>query len=225
MRKTTLFIVDDQRIFAEGLKFVIESRTDDFEVIGIADNGRDALTGIAAHVPDIVLMDVRMPVMDGVEATKKIHAKYPQTKILILTTFDDDEYVRFSMENGAVGYLLKNRPPEELIDSIRALDRGILQIDPAVSGKLFHTKGSDPGAEEFSKKLSTLTLRECEVLQHLVDAKKIVSIAADLEIAEQTVRNHISNIYFKLGIHDKLEIIRYIQQIRRFLADRHSSAE
>ena len=118
--RTKLLIVDDQPIYAEGLKYIIESRTSEFEVLDIAANGLEALSKIREAVPDIVLMDVRMPVMDGVEATREIGSRYPDVKILILTTFDDDEYVRRSMQHGAVGYLLKNRPPDELIASIRA---------------------------------------------------------------------------------------------------------
>ena len=217
-KKTRIVIADDQLLFAEGLKFVIESRARDFEVVAIAENGRQALEKVHKHRPDIVLLDVRMPVMDGVEATRVIHQKYPDTKILILTTFDDDEYVQYSIQNGAIGYLLKNRPPGELIDSIRALSTGIFQIDPAVSGKLFHAvEGADMDSEEFMANLRTLTLREREVLKLLVDAKRISQIAADLDIAEQTVRNHISNIYFKLDIHNRIEIVKYINQIRFFL--------
>lgn len=217
MKKTRLLIVDDQQIYAEGLKYVIESRTDDFKIVGIAANGREALEKSQELMPDIILMDVRMPVVDGVEATRLILEKYPDMKILILTTFDDDEYVRFTMEHGAVGYLLKNKPPEELIDSLRALNSGILQIDPAVSGKLFQQTKKKAGSDEIMLHLRTLTNREREVIRLLVEARSISAISKELQIAEQTVRNHISNIYFKLGIHDKIEIIRYINQIRYFL--------
>jgi len=117
---------------------------------------------------------------------------------------------------------LKNRPPGELIDSIRALSTGILQIDPAVSGKLFNVaEGADIDTEEFMSNLRTLTHREREVLKLLVEAKRITQIADDLGIAEQTVRNHISNIYFKLDIHNRIEIVKYINQIRFFLEHEH----
>ena len=215
--RTKLLIVDDQPIYAKGLKYIIESRTSEFEVLDIAANGLEALSKIREAVPDIVLMDVRMPVMDGVVATREIGSRYPDVKILILTTFDDDEYVRRSMQHGAVGYLLKNRPPDELIASIRALNRGIMQIDPAVSGKLFQTSHQQDQSEEILELLRTLTTREREVLRLLVRTKKIAQIAGELGIAEQTVRNHNSNIYSKLRIHNRLEIIRYINQIHRFI--------
>jgi DNA-binding NarL/FixJ family response regulator len=216
--KTTVLIVDDQRLFADGLRVVIESRAPQFRVIGIAGNGKEAIAAIRGNQPDIVLMDVRMPEMDGVEATKIIHDRYPQIKILILTTFSDDEYVTHSLRNGAIGYLLKNRPAEELIDSIRALAKGILQIDPAVSAKLLNTTHSDRQRdEEFLERLRTISSRERQILELMVQAKRIAAIAEELGIAAQTVRNHIANIYMKLGIHDRLEIVNYIGPIREYL--------
>ena len=215
-----VLIADDQQLFADGLKVVIESRAPQFKVVGIAGSGKQAVSMAAELRPDVVLMDVRMPEMDGVAATRVIHDKYPDIKILILTTFDDDEYVEFSLQNGAIGYLLKNRPAEELIDSIKALAKGIIQIDPAVSRKILHA-GRNRNSEDFNQRLSWLTKREREILSLLVQAKRIVSIADDLSIAEQTVRNHISNIYFKLNIHDRMEIINYVNQIKYFL-DKHS---
>ena len=212
-----LLIVDDQRIFAEGLKYVIESRAKDFEAPDIAANGQEALEMLKKMQPDIILMDVHMPVMNGVEATRIIHQMYPAIKILVLTTFDDDEYVRHSIEYGAVGYLLKNRSPDDIIDSLRALQNGIMQIDPAISAKLFRSAVKNPAAEGIAEYLQTLTDRERQVLRLLVEATKITRIAEKLGIAEQTVRNHISNIYFKLGIHNHMEIVRYIHQIKHFL--------
>jgi DNA-binding NarL/FixJ family response regulator len=222
MAKIRVLIADDQRLFAEGLRVVIESRAPELEVVAIAENGREACAMVALHRPDVVLLDVRMPVMDGVEATRIIHRERPEARILILTTFDEDEYVTESMKNGAVGYLLKNRKPEELIDSIRALNKGILQIDSAVSGRfLGEPRDSRIESGEFADDLRTLTARERDILKSLVDAKRIVQIGKDLGIAEQTVRNHVSNIYSKLNIHNRVEIVRYISQIKDFL--KHSA--
>jgi DNA-binding NarL/FixJ family response regulator len=216
--RVRILIADDQRLFAEGLQVVIESRAPEFQVVDIAADGREACAMVKQHNPDVVLLDVRMPVMDGVEATKIIHEKHPAVKILILTTFDDDEYVTYSMQNGAVGYLLKSRRPEELIDSIRALLKGIVQIDSAVSGRLLSApRGDHANTQEFIANLRTLTARECEILRGLVSAKRIVQISKELGIVEQTVRNHISNIYAKLHIHNRVEIVQYIGQIRYFL--------
>ena len=215
--KTKILIVDDQRIFAEGLKYVIEARADDLEVLDIAENGREALDKLAVAVPDVVLMDVRMPVMDGVKATEAIHKAHPGIKILILTTFADDEYVQRSMAVGAAGYLIKNLPPDQLIAAIRALEHGTIQVDPAVSEKLFRSGRRRQDEEEMYARLETLTDRERQVLQRLVDARKISQIARELGIAEQTVRNHIANIYTKVGIHNQIEIVKYVNQIRFFL--------
>jgi DNA-binding NarL/FixJ family response regulator len=213
-----ILIADDQRLFADGLRVVIESREPRFSVVGIAANGREAVEMADDLKPQIILMDVRMPEMDGVMATKLIHDKHPDIKILILTTFDDDEYVTYSLRNGAVGYLLKNRPAEELIDSIRALAKGIVQIDAAISAKLLGASHSGKiDSDEILRRLHTLTSREKEILDHLAKAERIVKIADELSIAEQTVRNHIGNIYNKLGIHDRLEIVNYVNLIRYFL--------
>lgn len=216
--KLRILIVDDQRLFADGLSVVIESRAPELQVIGIAQNGSDAVAMAEEMSPDIVLMDVRMPEMDGVEATRRIHERHPEIKVLILTTFSDDEYVKHSLQYGAIGYLLKNRPAEELIASIRALAKGIMQIDPAVSATALHTQESEKSDNaQFSARLALLSVREREVLRLMVEAKRIAAIANELGIADQTVRNHISNIYYKLDIHDRLEIVNYISPIREFL--------
>lgn len=136
-----ILIADDQRLFADGLRVVIESRFCSFKVVGIAEDGREAVRMVDELRPDIVLMDVRMPELDGVQATKLIRRKHPDARILILTTFSDDEYVTQSLENGAVGYLLKNRSADDVVEAIHALSTaGILQIDPGVSKHLFTRK-------------------------------------------------------------------------------------
>ena len=216
--RTKILIADDQLLFAEGLRFVIESRAPDFKIVDIAENGAAAVKKAGELRPDVVLMDVRMPEMDGVEATRIICERYPEQKVLILTTFDDDEYVKFSIQHGAVGYILKNRPPVELIETIRALRDGNLQIDPAVSKKLFNApKMDDPEANDILRRLEDLSSREVDVLRLLVQAERIPRIAEQLFISENTVRNHISNIYAKLDIHTRIEIVRYVAQIRHFL--------
>ena len=218
---TRVLIADDQELFAVGLKVVIESSPHNLAVVGIAKTGSEAVSLVERLQPDIVLMDVRMPGMDGVQATRAIHERYPGIRILILTTFDDDEYVRDSLEYGAIGYLLKERPADELVDAIRAVDRDIVQIDRAVSGKLVRPNIElDSRSSEVSTSLQFLTDRETDVLSLMVKAKRIVEIADQLGIAEQTVRNHISNIYGKLDIHDRLELVKYIQPIRDFLSGR-----
>ena len=219
-----ILIVDDQILFAEGLKTILESRSEDLVVIGIAENGSKALDFVRHEKPDIILMDVRMPVMDGVEATKVIHDLYPEVKIVMLTTFDDDEYVRYSLAHGAIGYLLKNRPPAELIASIHAVMGGILQIDPAVSKTLISNEGNNARRrDETLKKLRSLTKREKDVLTLLVDARDNRYIADHLNVAEQTIRNYTSTIYSKLGISNRVEIMKLMDMIDFFLT--HPSDE
>lgn len=220
-KRTRVLIADDQELFALGLKVVIESRSEDLTVVGICADGRAAVEFVEKQPVDIILMDVRMPLMDGVEATKAIHERWPNVKILILTTFDDDEYVRESLLHGAIGYLMKERPADEIVQAIHAIDRGIVQIDRAVSGKvLVRPSTSDGRNAEIEARLQMLTDREAQVLRRMVKALRIVEIADDLGIAEQTVRNHIRNIYSKLDIHDRYELVKYIQPIRSYLGAR-----
>ena len=213
-----VLIADDQVLFAEGLKTILESRAPDIEVTGIVPDGNAAIAAVSATSPDIVLMDVRMPGMDGVEATKRIHADHPNVRIVVLTTFDDDEYVKLSLANGAIGYLLKNRPPAELIASIRAVQGGILQIDPGVSKALIKDLNARPlDDDQFLRDLYTLTHREREVLRLLVQACDNRQIGTRLGIAEQTVRNYVSAIYSKLAIVNRVEVMRHMDKIRFYL--------
>jgi DNA-binding NarL/FixJ family response regulator len=162
-------------------------------------------------------MDVRMPVMDGVEAVKAIHTESPDVKIVMLTTFDDDEYVHAALENGAIGYLLKNRPPIELIHSIRAVRDGIMQLDPEVARSLLtHRNESEilqRSNEEILKLMEELTPREKEVLMLLSQALDNKQIARRLDVAEQTARNYISIIYSKLNVSHRVEIVKILDRL------------
>lgn len=211
-------IADDQTLFAEGLKTILESRAPDIQVVGIARDGNEAVELTRRLSPDIVLMDVRMPGMDGVDATKKIHEAQPDVHILVLTTFDDDEYVKHSLAYGAIGYLLKNRPPAELIDSIHAVQNGILQIDPGVAKTLIHhVREPSVNDDDILKSLTSLTHRDRDVLELLIQAYDNRQIAETMSIAEQTVRNYISGIYSKPGIVNRIEIMRYTERIKFYL--------
>jgi DNA-binding NarL/FixJ family response regulator len=218
-QKIRVLIVDDQRMFAESIKYIIESRVSDIHVTGIALNGREAVSHVATHRPHIVLMDVRMPVMDGVEAARNIRDRFPDVKVLMLTTFDDDEYVKASLSYGAVGYLLKSMPPVELINAIRAVRGGIMQIDPAVSKSLLGGSRQDRlPDDEFMASLKTLTHRERQVLELMVQSLDNVQIAKTLGLAEQTVRNYISTVYSKLGFEHRMDVLRIVDKINYFLS-------
>ena len=208
-----ILLVDDQSLFAEGLKFVLESRASDIEVVDIALNGDEAVRKAESLLPDIILMDVRMPVKDGVQAAREILAMNRKLKIVMLTTFDDDEYVQAALKNGAIGYLLKNRPPIELIYSIRAVQKGIVQLDPRVAESLFQRGEDSRSATEILRLIEDFTKREREVLHLLAQALDNRQIADHLHVAEQTVRNYIHSIYSKLGISNRMEIVRVLRDI------------
>jgi DNA-binding NarL/FixJ family response regulator len=217
MDKIRLLIVDDQILFLESLSTFLRNYAADIEVVGLARNGAEALEKAAALHPDIVLMDVHMPVMDGVEATGKLIASQPGIRILILSTYDVDDYVRRALKLGAAGYLLKDISPTELIASIRALKAGAVQISPQVVAKLMSSVLSEePSAEREIRLewLESLTRREREVFTLIARGCDNAQIGEELHMAEHTVRNHVSMIYSKLGVQDRFQIIQLANKIR-----------
>lgn len=212
MDRIRLLLVDDQVLFVENLKTVLEIQADDLEVVGIAYDGKESIDLVETLMPDIVLMDVRMPVMDGVEANRIIHQRFPSVKVMMLTTFDDDEYVFEAMSAGAVGYMLKDMPSEDLVSSIRAIRHGTIQISPKVMAKIVAMKKIKNDAKEtppHTYDLSVLSLREREVLYLLCQGQENMEIAGKLFLAEQTVKNHISKIYNKIGVHDRINAMKW----------------
>jgi DNA-binding NarL/FixJ family response regulator len=159
--------------------------------------------------PDIILMDVRMPNLDGVQATMRIHELYPSIKIIMLTTFKDDEYVKLALKAGAIGYLLKNIPPDELIKSVRMARNSVMQLSPEVASFLAQSD-LDPGdaLSDASNPIERLTLREREILQLILEAMGNKDIAKNLNLTEQTVKNYVHKLYEKLGITSRLELIK-----------------
>ena len=217
-RHINVLIADDQDLFAEGTKFLLEARSSDIRVVALAPNGEEAVSLAMELKPDIILMDVRMPIMDGVMATREIHRRDPSIRIVMLTTFDDDEYVHSALHNGAIGYLLKNRPPMELIHCIRAVQDGVMQIDPSVARSLIHPKeqeekGPTVSDKAFQKRMGSLTSREREVLLFMTQALDNKQIASRLGVAEQTARNYISIIYSKLQVSGRIELINIMNRL------------
>ncbi len=211
MPSIKVLLVDDQILFIESLKSVLETISADIVVTEIAHNGKEALESIERDPPEIVLLDVRMPVMDGVETVKVIHELYPDIKVMMLTTFDDDEYVHEAMKFGAAGYMLKDVPPENLVDSIRAIKTGTVQISPRILVKLieFSEEESFPlNAKESIRNIESLSKREQEILYLLSEGLDNIQIGEKLFIAEQTVKNHVHSIYSKLSVHDRSSAIR-----------------
>jgi DNA-binding NarL/FixJ family response regulator len=215
-----VLIVDDQHLFAESLKFVLHGESEGkISVIGIAENGKIAVDLVEKYNPDIVLMDIRMPLMDGVEATTQIHKYNKKVKIIILTTFDDDELAVSALSGGASGYVLKDVDPKDLIRCIEAVYKGAYYISPSVGIKLFDMiKTSEQGVDDEKERLiigylnhiSKLSRRESEILYYVARAKSNKEIADELYISEKTVKNHLNSIYTKLKIHNRLQLINHI---------------
>lgn len=223
-----VLIVDDQHLFAESLKFVIQGESGgEISVVGLAENGAQAIELTERHAPDVVLMDIRMPVMDGVEATRRIHDRFPDVRIMILTTFDDDELVFDALHYGATGYVLKNVDPAELVMSVKAVHGGALLVSPSVGWKVVHSlrppasdrnRGGGSGhrndVAELVRLLPELTFREAEILRLIAKTYRNADIADELGISEKTVKNHISSIYDKVGIHNRLKLISHTNALR-----------
>lgn len=222
MEAIRLLLVDDQQLFVENLKTVLELTAEDFEVTGIAANGRDALKLLETRKPEIVLMDVRMPVMDGVEATRAIRERGYDVKILMLTTFDNDDYVRDALKAGADGYILKNIPPQKLFDSIRAMRSGGVLISPEVAYKVAawdnHSdaeRANDPVERNAAQSVfESLSGREREIIEHIALAYTNREIADRMCISEQTVKNHITRVYSKLGVTRRAQLMKLYSEHR-----------
>jgi two-component system, NarL family, response regulator LiaR len=198
-----LLICDDQYIVREGLKVIFETDAS-LQVVGTAVNGAEALELLPQLQPDLVLMDLKMPVMNGVQATRHIRKKYPDIKILVLTTYDADEWVFDAIRSGAAGYLLKDTQREALIAAIKDTMAGKTPVDSSVGGKLFaHIIQGTPGPQ--SNLLNTLTEREKDILRLLCAGLSNADIAARLYFSEGTVRNYISSILDKLGVADRTQ--------------------
>jgi DNA-binding NarL/FixJ family response regulator len=198
-----VIICDDQAIVRDGLELLLKLEKD-IEVVGLAQDGAEALGLVARVSPDLVLMDLKMPGMNGVEATRRICALHPNIKILILTTFDDDEWVFDAIRAGASGYLLKDTPRGKVIEAIRGTMAGKSYVDPSVAGKLLDQVVSK---QEQPSTLITarLTRREEEVLRLIARGLSNYDIAEILHLSEGTVRNHVSAIFSKLNISDRTQ--------------------
>lgn len=198
-----LLICDDQYVVREGLKAIFETDTS-LQVVGTAADGAEALELIPQLRPDLILMDIKMPVMNGVQATRHIRQKYPDVKILVLTTYDADEWVFDAIRSGAAGYLLKDTQREALIAAIQDTMAGKTPVDSAVAGKLFaQVVQGRPGPQ--STLIDTLTEREKDILRLLGAGLSNADIAARLYFSEGTVRNYISSILDKLGVSDRTQ--------------------
>ncbi|HEY9708816.1 MAG TPA: response regulator transcription factor [Oculatellaceae cyanobacterium] len=206
-----VLLVDDQSLIRQGLKALLELEPD-LQVVGEAENGQNALDLIETLQstplqPDVVMMDVRMPVMDGVAATREISDRFAGTKVLVLTTFDDDEYVATALRYGAIGYLLKDTPSEELAAAIRAVHKGYTQLGPGLVEKIMAKVPAAAPVPPASPPSSwdELTPREQEVLRMIAKGASNREIAKALYISEGTVKNHVTNILNRLNLRDRTQ--------------------
>lgn len=216
-----VLLVDDQSIVREGLSSLLQTHPD-LEIVGEAANGQEAVERclrLASQSqvlkPDVVLMDIRMPVMDGVAAIRVLQKQAPEIKILVLTTFDDDEYVTQAMAYGAHGYLLKDTPSAELAQAIRSINRGYTQMGPGLFAKAMATpREQQPVNVESSipPELALLTTREQEVLQLIATGYSNKEIAEELYITERTVKNHVNSILRSLDLRDRTQAAIFAHQ-------------
>ncbi len=199
-----LLLVDDQDLIRRGLNALLTTDPE-LKVVGEAQNGQEAVTLVAKLKPDVVLMDVRMPMMDGVAGTREICQRFPATKVLMLTTFDDQEYVAQALQAGASGYLLKDTPFEELTQAIRLIYKGYTHIGPGLITKVLH-QPSAISLPEDSEIWAALSEREKDIVDLIAQGYNNREIAQSLHIAEKTVKNYITNILSQLNLRDRTQL-------------------
>ncbi|GAP20334.1 response regulator [Leptolinea tardivitalis] len=203
-----ILLVDDQALFREGLRILLSSQPD-FEVVAEAANGEEALRQAAVYHPDVVLMDLRMPVLDGVTATRRLHELYPMTRVIALTTFDEDEYIFEGLRAGAYGYLLKDVASQKLFEAIYAANRGEYFLMPSVTARVMAEFSRLPRSQPVQPASipSPLSDREKQILKMVAQGASNKEIAEELVIAEGTVKNHLSNIFDKLEARDRMQAV------------------
>ena len=217
MKKTRILIIDDHQLYREGIKRILEFE-ESFEVVGEGEDGTQALELVERYNPDVVIMDINMPNMNGVEATKQLIQTYPETKVIILSIHDDESYVSHAVKTGADGYLLKEMDVDELIEAVKVVAEGGSYLHPKVTHNLVkeyrrlaetvtNPDQAYPRKYEVRRPYHILTRRECEVLQLLAEGKSNKKIGEALFISEKTVKNHVSNILQKMNCNDRTQAV------------------
>ncbi|QOY37089.1 response regulator [Anaerobacillus isosaccharinicus] len=212
-----IVIIDDHQLFREGVKRIL-AMENNFEVVAEGDDGSVAMQLVETHNPDVILMDINMPKVNGVEATRQLIEANPDVKVLILSIHDDETYVTHVLKTGASGYLLKEMDADSLIQAVRVVAEGGAYIHPKVTHNLineYRRLAADPSSDtaigfrevEYRRPLHILTRRECEVLQLMTDGKSNRSIGEALFISEKTVKNHVSNILQKMNVNDRTQAV------------------
>lgn len=214
MKKTSIVIIDDHQLFREGVKRILDFEPN-FEVVAEGEDGSHALSIVEQHQPDVVIMDINMPNINGVEATGHLVSEFPDTKIIILSIHDDENYVTHALKTGAQGYLLKEMDAEQLVEAVKVVADGGSYLHPKVTHNLVkeYRRLASTNARvqqkevEIRRPLHLLTRRECEVLQLLADGKSNRNIGEILFISEKTVKNHVSNVLTKMNVNDRTQAV------------------
>ena len=206
MKRIKILLVDDQPLFREGLRTLLSIHSD-FDVVGEAGNGHEAINLVRSTGASVVLMDLQMPILDGVEATRRLHREQPDCRVIVLTTFDDDEMVFDGLRAGAVGYPLKDAPSDKLAEAIRVAARGETFLQPSVAAKVVaeFARLTRKPTERSSSLAEPLSERELEVVRLIADGASNREIGEALCLAEGTVKNHVTNILGKLGVRDRTQ--------------------
>ena len=203
---TTVVLVDDQALVRGGFRMILEAE-DDIDVVGEASDGDEAVTVVRRLRPDVVFMDVQMPRVDGLEATRRIVQEAIPTKVVILTTFERDDYVFDALRIGASGFLLKNSPPEDLVHAVRVVAAGDALLAPSVTRKVIEGYTRRPLAPGRKAELERLTDREREILGLLATGRSNAELATHLYLGEGTIKTHVSNILSKLALRDRVQAV------------------
>jgi DNA-binding NarL/FixJ family response regulator len=205
---TRVLIVDDEALVRAGLRMILES-ADDLEIVGEIDDGADAVSAVTTLRPDVVLMDIRMPRLDGLAATTAVRALDAAPAVLVLTTFDLDDYVFRALQAGAAGFLLKDTPPRELVEAVRVVAAGESMLSPTVTRRLISHFADDPRAErrrQALERIAVLTDRETEVFVEVGRGSSNADIGTALFMSEATVKSHVSKLLMKLGVANRVQV-------------------
>ena len=204
-----LLLADDQAVVRAGLRTILESRAD-LQVVGEAADGAEAVTLAKTLEPDVVMMDIRMPVLDGIEATRRLAGSTTRSRVLVLTTYGIDEYVYEALRAGAAGFLLKTDPPERIVDAVRVVAAGDALLGPETTRRLIERfLAGPPPHTSRPAELNALTDRELDVLRHVARGLSNHEIAAGLFIGAGTVKTHVAHILAKLGLRDRVQVVVY----------------
>lgn len=207
-----LLLVDDQSLVRQGLKAIL-SLEPDLEIVGMGENGEEAIAQVETLQPDIVLMDLRMPVMNGTTATRIICERFPNIKVLVLSTYDDDRDVSEAIRAGAKGYLLKDMPSSELVNAIRCINSGYAQLAPGLLERVVSQNIAKPISQSISPALAELTPRELDVARLVAIGATNQEIAQKLFISESTVKTHINSIFNRLNLKNRSQLAIYANSV------------